>query len=107
VTGSGSCRSIPDTSNFAVLSVEPPASVKDIITENSITLYPNPAKGDEVVISTESFVASYLGTYSVTDKTGKTISVGNMSVDGKPTTVNISKLPSDIYFVQVMDKDNV
>ena len=107
VRGSGSCKSTPDTSNFAVLSVEPPASVKDIITENSITLYPNPAKGDEVVISTESFVATYLGTYSVTDKTGKTISVGNMSVDGKPTTVNISKLPSDIYFVQVMDKDNV
>ncbi len=107
VSGSGSCKSTPDTSNFAVLSVEPPASVKDIITESSISLYPNPAKGNEVVISTESFVASYLGTYTVTDKTGKTISVGNMSVDGKPTTVNISKLSSDIYFVQVMDKDNV
>lgn len=106
ISGSGSCKGSPDTSYAAVLSVEKPASVKDIVTENSISIYPNPAKGNEVIIKSEDFVASYLATYVLTDKTGKTITVGNMLADGKPTTINISKLPSDMYFIQIMDKDN-
>lgn len=105
VMGSGSCRA-GDTSQIAVLTVDPPASVEDVLTENSISLFPNPASGQEVTIKTDVVVASFLSTYTVTDKLGKTIMVGNVDEKGNGTTVNISKLVPDVYFIQVMDKDN-
>jgi len=106
VSGSGTCAVTPDTSDFGVLYVEPAVSVKDIITDNSVTIFPNPAKGDEIIIKTEEAISSYLSKYAITDKMGRTLSVGNLVGTGNATTVNISKLSADVYFIQVMDKDN-
>lgn len=107
VSGSGSCAVTPDISEFAVLNVEPPASVQELASDNNITIFPNPATGNEVVIRVDEELREYLSTYLLTDKVGKTISVGNMVNNSNNTTVNIAKLVPDVYFIQIMDKDNV
>lgn len=107
ISGSGNCALAGDTSQFAVLYVEPTVSVQDIVTDNNITIFPNPATGNEIVIKANDELTGYLSTYLITDKVGKTLSVGNMINTGNNTTVNISKLVPDVYFIQIMDKDNV
>lgn len=104
VVGSGSCKLTPDTSEIAILTVDPPVSVMDVLKEKSVTVFPNPAAGSEVVIKTENAITEFLSVYKITDKTGRAISVGNLNSDGS-TTVNISRLSTGTYFVQVLDKE--
>lgn len=105
VSGTGSCAVMPDTSDFAVLSVEPPVSVKDVITDQSITIFPSPAKGENITVKVDTEVSDMLSKYVITDKLGKTLNMGNLVETGN-TKINVSQLPADVYFIQVFDKNN-
>ncbi|MCB0697823.1 MAG: T9SS type A sorting domain-containing protein [Chitinophagaceae bacterium] len=103
IKGSGNCAGAADTSESALLSVEPMNSVNDITSDNNITIYPNPAKGEQVVIKTDKSISEYVSKYTITDKTGKTLSVGNLDANSNTTTINISKLSPDVYFITILD----
>lgn len=96
------CNAPGDTSSFAVLSVTPPASVGSIAGEELMVLYPNPTNGD-LYIKTNINTTNDLK-YKVIDKTGRTVIVG--AVSNNNTKIQVGKLASDIYLVQIIDADN-
>jgi len=106
VKGTGNCGSAPDISNVAILYVEPAAGINDIMQENSITIFPNPAKGEQVLVKIEQGLNEHLSKYTLTDKTGKTISVGNLNTTGTTTEIKLGKLSPDVYFITVLDNDD-
>jgi len=103
-TSSG-CVTPGEASNFAVLNVNPPLSVNDIEDGGLMLLYPNPTGSSELYIKTEGDIAGDGAKYKVVDKTGRTIIVGNMNT-GDKTTVDVRRLPADIYLVQIIDTGN-
>jgi hypothetical protein len=106
VKGSGSCAVEPDTSNFGVLYVNPAVSVEELATGNMVTVFPNPAAGNEIIVRAEHNNQFIAGEYKIIDKLGKVVSTGKLNPTGN-TTVNIGNLASDIYTVQVYDENNL
>lgn len=106
VKGSGSCAVEPDTSNFGVLYVNPAVSVEGIAGSSIVTVFPNPATSNEIIIRAENNGRFTAGNYVITDKLGKVVATGKMNAAGN-TNVNISVLASDIYTIQVYDENNV
>lgn len=72
--------------------------VKDIVTEH-ICIYPNPALSHFNIALPDNAVAE---TVSVIDVTGKTVLQA-----GAVTSVNIEKLQSGIYFIEIQCEDKV
>lgn len=99
-TSSG-CETAGDTSNFAILNVEPPVSVETVSTDGAMVLYPNPTGNSELFIKMNARNGMGMQ-YRVVDKTGRTILTGDMS-GGDKTRLDVGKLPSDVYLVQVTD----
>lgn len=97
------CVAPKDTSNFALLSVEPPASVGNLPFDSYMAVYPNPANGSELFISFDQ-VEVQESRYILTDKMGRVVKTG--SLNGQKTSVNISELPAGIYVADVVDSDN-
>ena len=106
VKGSGSCAVEPDTSNFGVLYVNPAVSVEELASGNMVTVFPNPAAGNEIIVRAEHNSQFIAGEYKIIDKLGKVVSTGKLNPTGN-TTVNIGNLASDIYTVQVYDENNL
>lgn len=96
------CNAPGDTSNFGVLYVEPAASVYSINGDNGLTIYPNPT-------NSELFIKSVRHTdgvsYMVIDKTGRTLMVGSLNASATSTSIDVSRLPADIYILKVVGKE--
>lgn len=101
VKGSGSCAAQPDSSNIALLFVNPAVSVGQLGADEYITLYPNPATTSEVVIKATVKNAE---SYTIVDKTGRMVANGPLDNSGN-TRVNISALAADVYNVQITDNN--
>lgn len=67
------------------------------LSKNGVVLYPNPAH-DYITIKSDT---DYLNAYSIVDQQGRTIQVGTLS--GFESSVDISSLPSGIFFFQLVD----
>ncbi len=93
---SRTCMSPGDTSNIAVLYVNPVVSVNEINATNDITVYPNPAK-DQINISVDNNEAN---TYKITDQYGRTI-IDKKLNNNRVTTVDISQISSGIYSIML------
>jgi len=94
VVQSGACT---DTSNFQdVTFIDCDATnIKEIETDNTIVVYPNPAK-NSLTINTKH----NKGTIQIYDVYGRVVT--SYKVNGKLTyTINISKLNSGIYFIKI------
>jgi len=99
------CVSKGDTSNFGLLSVDPPLSVASVSGDDVMLLYPNPTGASDLFIKLSGALYGNDMKYKVVDKTGRTILVGNISSREK-TSVNVGSLPADIYLVQILDAGN-
>lgn len=105
VSTGDNCIAPGDTSGIALLLVEEPESITDVEGNKLVVLYPNPASGDELFIKpTENIVTNSMK-YIVTDKTGRTVLIGNINRAGV-NKINIGALAADIYFIQLTDSDN-
>lgn len=106
IKGSGSCQVQPDSSDPGILYVMPTASVGNLNGfDGTVQVYPNPASGSEVVVTIDADNLSDKLTYKLTDKLGRTISIGNI-INPKSTKVNITQLASDVYTIQILDEDH-
>lgn len=95
-----SCNAPGDTSNFGVLYVTPAASVNGIGEAQALVVFPNPA-GNELFIRTTTAMNSGNMKYKILDKTGKTLTVGNLNAS--ETKVDVARLPADIYMLEILD----
>lgn len=98
-TGSA-CNAPGDTSNMALLYVNPLVSVTGINNDGSMVVFPNPAENMLHIKSTGSY--NKASKYKIVDKTGKTLMVGNLA-KGSDTKVEVTRLPPDIYLVEILD----
>lgn len=104
ISGSGSCAAKEDTSEIALLLVNEPASVGTIAKENGIAVYPNPASGNTISVEVSGIAASVAPTFIITDKTGRTISTGNVDVSNA-TKIDITNTVPGLYNIQILNKD--
>lgn len=100
----GNCIAPGDTSNVAVLYVEPPQSVNNITTEGLVVVYPNPTSGNELFIQHKDNAKGAVS-YTVIDKTGKVIANGKLDNSGK-TKVDVSTLAAGLYIIEIHDEQN-
>lgn len=102
IKGSGSCATEPDTSNYGVLFVNPPVSVNNINSNGDITLYPNPASGNDVMIKVAA--NAHVAEYRIMDKLGRIVGTGAVN-DAGITHINIANLTPGIYTVQALNEE--
>ncbi len=95
------CNAPGDTSNFALLYVNPAVSVAGLSGNRNLSVFPNPA-GDELFIKTTWNKTEPLK-YRVVDKTGKTLLTGSLNTTTE-TKVDVAKLAADIYLVEIQDE---
>lgn len=103
IEGAGNCATAPDTSNVAILTVDPPLSITSIGSKNSdITVYPNPTSGNEIMVKTTANTGDYQ--LQIIDKLGRVVSTENLSLQqGANATIQVSKLAAGVYILQFTD----
>ena len=104
ILGAGSCAAKADTSNAAVLSVNPPASVEGIAKEESFMIYPNPVSGDKLMIRVNTNYTNEAIEYTIHDKMGRLISNG--TIDDAATGIPVGTLGADVYSIQLIGKQS-
>lgn len=93
------CNSPGDTSDEAILTVET-TSVNDIDGDGvQLVVYPNPANASDLYIAANASMAGRTLEYKIVDKTGRMIMNGAVAKDN--TRIDISKLPADVYMIQL------
>ncbi len=102
IKGSGSCATEPDTSTFGMLYVNPPVSVNAINNDAGITVYPNPAGGNDVMIKPTANAGTTA--YRITDKLGRIVAAGDIEHTGV-THINIANLAPGIYTVHALNSE--
>ncbi len=95
------CITKGDTSEFGLLTVDPPVSVAPVSGEEVMVLYPNPTSSSDLFIKLTGIAITHGMSYKVVDKTGRMILDGTITEE--KTSVDVSRLPADIYFVQILD----
>ncbi len=93
------CNAPGDTSNFAVLYVNPAVSVSGVVNEENLSIYPNPAGETLFIYAARNNDAQ---SFRIVDKTGKILLTGDLAATGN-TKVDVGRLPADIYLIQVID----
>ena len=78
----------------------PPTRIQELKSEESLTLYPNPA-GDKIAIKVN--ISIHGSAYSITDQSGKLVLQGRLINDNG--TIDISKLANGIYFLRIEEKN--
>lgn len=94
-----------DNLSFSIVIVAPEDEPEDGVGENSlstITLYPNPTSASVNVELGEGVRATDIRLFNTF---GQLIST--TSVNGTVTTIDLSKLPNGIYFVQIFNADKL
>lgn len=97
------CVAPGDTSEFALLTVEPPTSVATLPANESLVVYPNPSEGSEFFIRLDGTYEKGMQ-YQITDKLGRVFKTDILT--GEKTSINISTLPAEVYIVHILDKNN-
>lgn len=106
VKGSGSCAVEPDTSNFAVLYVNPAVSVENVSAEYNISVIPNPATGNTITINATGAHLIAGNKYHIVDKLGRIVADGVLNKSAS-AEVNITQLAAGVYYVQVINSEGV
>ena len=79
---------------------EPPTRVPELKSDQSFTVYPNPA-GDQILVKGNISIDG--STYSITDQTGKLVLKGKLI--NQNGTIDISALANGIYFLRIGEKN--
>lgn len=101
VRTASSCNAPGDTSNFAVLYVNPPASVNGIATSEQVIVFPNPVDNELYIKTTYGQMYNGLK-YKIVDKTGRALMVGNLD-SGSDSKIDVAKLQADVYILEILD----
>ncbi len=96
----GTCVSPGDTSTEAILTVTEPKSVNGVSLQNAVTIYPNPADGNDLYIKSDNAQLNNMG-YNIYDKVGRVVATGKMENTGI-TKADISSLAAGVYFVEIL-----
>ncbi len=80
------------------LTIESVLGVDDNSLETGITLYPNPAQNQVVLSNASNILLNKATMYDVNGKLMNTVDLTNMSTE---KTIDISKLASGVYIVQI------
>lgn len=99
-----SCNAPGDTSNFAVLTVSPPAGVGSLGAKDAALLYPNPVSGSDLFIKISGELAVEHLSYRVVDKTGRTVILGEIKSNSGDITVDVNRLAADVYILELRDE---
>jgi hypothetical protein len=85
-----------------VFSPNGTTSTISVIKGIEMNLYPNPAEGNEVVLTLKGAVRGN-GTWTISDVLGKTVSTGSLNLhDGiNSSTLNVEKLSTGVYTLRV------
>lgn len=78
---------------------EPPTRIPELKSEESFTIYPNPA-GDQITIKGNLSING--SAYSITDQSGKMVLKGKLI--NQNGTIDISSLVNGIYFLRIGEK---
>lgn len=106
VKGTGSCVVEPDTSEAAVLSVPPTASVQQAQRSYDITIYPNPVSTADVMVKIDNNSTKPTPSdYKIVDKLGRIVASGKLNSNGN-THVATSQLQPGVYILQVSNKEH-
>jgi len=87
--------------NTATTTIKETAGIKNF-SDNSFTLYPNPASGTVTLQLQNNLVAN--ATITINDILGKT--VAKTTIDGTQSVINIAGLTSGMYFVTLKSGDH-
>lgn len=104
VSGTGNCALGKDSSNFAVLYVEPAVSVSNVTNTELLNLYPNPTSGNQIIIKAGTNNSFSGAQYTIADNMGRIIATGNLSTN-QTSTINVSDFASGLYIVNISSKD--
>lgn len=88
----GACA---QTSGVVILTVNP-IGLEELTLDNSLSIYPNPAKGKLNVEVSAAFAKS---AYSIVNAAGKTVTSGTLS--NTETSLNLTHYPAGYYILQV------
>lgn len=106
IKGTGSCVVEPDTSEAAVLTVPPTASVQNEQRNYDITIYPNPVSNSDVVVKIDNNSNTPTPSdYKIVDKLGRIVASGKLSSQGN-TYIATSQLLPGVYILQVSNKEH-
>lgn len=81
-----------------------PNGINSLMNESNISIYPNPTNGQLVVISLQSSVNA--ASIKLINLTGQTV-LEKQNQSGKQFSIDLSVLPSGIYFVEVNENEKV
>lgn len=98
----GSCIAPGDTSNFAILYVEPPASVSSLSGDINMDVYPNPAN-DVLYLHAKNKINDELQ-YVIIDKIGRTVLSGDVN-SGNKTSIDVNNLIPGMYMIKIFNQD--
>lgn len=104
VSSSIGCNAPGDTSNFAVLTVSPPAGVGSLGAKDVVLLYPNPVSGSDLFIKISGALAVEHLSYRVVDKTGRTVILGEIKSNSGDISVDVNRLAADVYILELRDE---
>lgn len=99
VISSKTCNAPSDTSNIAVLYVEPVVSVAGITNNDDIIIYPNPVT-DVLNININNKKSSE---FKIIDQYGRTVIANEFNTNLKKVTVNTSTLATGVYTIMIYD----
>jgi len=98
------CGLYYDTSEAATLYVRSLSVADAQNPENEITIYPNPATGNEIYLSMKNPINADLQ-ITVIDKLGKTVYATQANLVGKNNRLAVNTLVPGVYSIQVSDKE--
>lgn len=104
VASSIGCNAPGDTSNFAVLTVSPPAGIAGVNNDNIVVLYPNPVNSSELYVKVSGVLASEVLSYRVVDKIGRTVKSGILEKGTNDSSINVSQLAADVYLLELRNE---
>lgn len=74
--------------------------IDDLLTENTIVLFPNPAS-ESISVSFEGTILS--NDYRIVDVSGRVLKTGTSNFNNKTATIGINSLESGLYFLVLSD----
>jgi hypothetical protein len=87
------------------LTVETTLGIQGNTLENSIRIYPNPAKNEVTIAKNKAISLENVTIYDITGRLINTVDLKNM---GEKQTIEISQLESGVYFLQInSEKANI
>jgi len=107
--GDGYASGASALTNFASVSSLPtPATIFEELSENQVSVYPNPASGIVTLSGLSAFAGGKSIKILITDQNGKTLITKTITKAEDTEQIDISQLVNGVYFINMQtDKEKV